>query len=138
MIKLLSRPVRPHQLEINVKYDIYENDTVLEVLNNIPPEYRENARFDCEWVEGYGSDHKDWFISCSYPESDEDYNKRLEQYEIDLKEYNQWEKDNAAAILEIKQSSEKKQLDKIRKEKKQLEKQLNTLSKKERNLLERK
>ncbi len=140
MIKLLPKPTYPKRLTINIKHIIHDGDNVLAVLNKIPSDYQEDAYFESEYEGGYGYGDPGtyrWYICCSYPEHEEDYNKRVKQYEIDLEDYNKWEKDNAAAILEIKQSSKNKQLDKIRKEKKQLEKQLNTLSKKERYLLER-
>lgn len=95
-MKLRTKPQKPKQKHIPIVITIYSDDSLLDILNRIDSQIPlENLRFEYDISEYEGSE---FYFAGSRPETDEEFQKRMIDYEKCLVSYKQWYNKNKEKI----------------------------------------
>lgn len=113
-IKLRAKPKKPERKMIEERTYI-DYATTLQDFVDIYEGFDLSKVYLEEDVGYYGEDDRYYFVG-KRPETDEEFNKRTEQYERAIKKYNEWYEENEQEIIEEKQLRKQKEAEKRKKE----------------------
>lgn len=130
--QLRSKPTKPvRKMKQTRSLHVYDGTTLSEMINWLPDEIKPcDAMLEQRW----GYDESNWYLVWNEEESVKDFNVRMKTYDTRSKAYQEWQKTNAAEILEEtqrrKNDEDAKEAARLEKEQAKLEKRLAQLKKK--------
>jgi ABC-type nitrate/sulfonate/bicarbonate transport system substrate-binding protein len=135
-MRMRSQPKEPVRETITRKVEIYNNTTLAEIAEYFKGIPHDQIKFLSDVCEEYGDIEEFFFFTCTREETDEEMEVKREKYAKALEKYVDWcienkeeieaEKKKKALAKETKKEKDavrvKKQIEKLQKELKRLEK----------------